>query len=141
KNWRNVPVSPPPSQEISLQGKTVVSELGCHHKLSLLDASALTSQYSRPNGRITNVTSRYWQYRLHAPLREPGDVDDAGACFLLRRTRRTKERPRHHDAKLCLDGLDHGPLVGLRILGLFVGRSHKRHGCFWHHRPFRLGGP
>src|SRR5438477_9895799 len=80
KNWRNVPVSPPPSQEISLQGKTVVSELGCHHKLSLLDASALTSQYSRPNGRITNVTSRYWQYRLHAPLREPGHVDDAGAC-------------------------------------------------------------
>ena len=91
--------------------------------------------------RTTNATSRYWQYRLHAAVRQPGDVDDAGAGILLWRARRTKERARHHDAELRLDGLDHGVVVGLRILALFLRRSEERHGLFRHHRQPELGGP
>src|SRR5437016_6447393 len=105
-------------------------EIDAHNtaRVCVLDAFALTSQYSPPNWRITNVTSRYWQYRLHAPVREPGDADDAGAGIFLRRTRRSKECAGHHDAELRFDGMDHGPMVGLWILGLLLGRSQERHG-------------
>src|SRR5437773_10176487 len=86
------------------------------------------------------VASRYWEHRLHAPLREPGDVNDAGAGVLLRRARRTKKCAGHHDAELRLDGLDHGLVVGLWILDVLLGRSEKRDGFFWNHRQLRLGG-
>src|SRR5713101_8951529 len=88
-----------------------------------------------------HVTSRYWKYCLHAPVREPGDVDDARAGIFLRRARWTKERARHHDAELRLDGLDHGVVVGLRVLALFFRRSEERRGLFRNHRQPELGGP
>src|SRR2546423_13606155 len=94
---------------------------------------SLTLLPSRPNtrrltGGTTHVTSRYWQHCLHAPVRQPGHVDDTGAGLFLRRTCWKEERPRHHDAKLRLDGLDHGVVVGLRIFALLLGRSKERHG-------------
>ena len=91
--------------------------------------------------RRANATSRYWQYRLHASVREFGDADDAGAGILLWRTRRTKECARDHDAELRLDGLDHCVVVGLRIFALFLRRSEERHRLFRNHRQPQLGGP
>src|SRR5713101_1573817 len=88
-----------------------------------------------------HVTSRYWKYCLHAPVREPGDVDDARAGIFLRRARWTKERARHYDAEFRLNGLDHGVVVGLRILALFFRRSENRHGFLWHYRQPELGRP
>ena len=44
-------------------------------------------------------------------LREPGHADDAGPGVLLRRAGRARERPRHHDPELRLDGLDDRALV------------------------------
>src|SRR5713226_3237055 len=88
-----------------------------------------------------HVTSRYWKYCLHAPVREPGDVDDARAGIFLRRARWTKERARHHDAEFHLDGLDHGAVVGLRILALLLRRPENRHGFLWHYRQPELGRP
>src|SRR6266480_5652234 len=95
------------------------------------------SSGSDHNRRLTedyHVTSRYWKYRFYALVREPGDVDDAGAGIFLRRARWPKERARHHDAEFRLDGLDHGVVVGLRVFALFLRRSEERHGFLWHHR-------
>src|SRR4051812_42709817 len=108
---------------------------------SILDGHLLTSAHSPPTGGQHHVTSRYWKHRFHAPLREPRDADDAGTGFLLRRTRRTKERPGHHDAKFRLDGLDDGPVVGFRILALLFGRPEKRHRFSWNCGQPELGGP
>src|SRR2546426_5666960 len=81
-----------------------------------------------------HVTSRYWKYCLHAPVREPGDVDDARAGIFLRRARWAKERAPPHDAEFCLDGVGHRVVGGPRVLPLFFPRSEERHGFLLHFR-------
>src|SRR6266705_3268760 len=100
----------------------------------LLLTVSLGSGHTRRLPEDYHVTSRYWKYRFHALVCELGDADDARVGIFLRRTRRTKERARHHDAEFRLDGLDHGAVVGLRFLALFLRRSEKRHGSLWHYR-------
>src|SRR6266478_1927657 len=73
------------------------NEIGASPLLLLTVSSG--SGHTRRLPEDYHVTSRYWKYRFHAPVCEPGDADDARVGILLWRTRRTKERARHHDAK------------------------------------------
>jgi len=72
---------------------------------------------------------RYRQPGVHARCRQPGHAHDTGAGLLLWRAGRPEECPGHHDPELRLHGLDHLPVVGLRLLpGLQRrgGRGHRQ---------------
>src|ERR1035441_1436929 len=83
--------------------------------------------------RNSYAASRYWQYRVHDFMHQPGHADDTRPRIFLWRSGRAEECARHHDSEFCLDGLDDGDLVFIRLFAVFQRR------LAWGHRQLPPG--